>query len=252
MNKPNKRNNCIPYPVYPVILSTMRVSLLGLLLWLAFDAKAVQLLEPPSVGLTSSNAVIRWVTDVACGTHVRVEPAGAQVTVTEGKKPGTQHAVTISGLQPTTHYTVALGTAKVWLATNVFTSTGSSQSANGVHESHSTEPTVIHSKAPPARKTWGNYATLPDHFARHGADFHAKDAEDYARMAWELRQRAIAEGLPAKLDEERVLRVYDPVSGAFAAYNPNGTTKTFFKPGSRGYFERQPGRLVNLKTWKSN
>jgi pyocin large subunit-like protein len=230
----------------------MRLSVLGLLLWLACDAQAVQLLEAPSVGLTTSNAVIRWVTDVACGTNVRVEPAGAQVTVTEGKKPGTHHSVTISGLQPTTRYTITLGTARVWLATNVFIITGSSQSTSGVHETHSAEPTVILSKAPTARKTWGNYVTLPDHFARHGVDFHAKDPEDYARMAWEFRQRAIAEGLPAKLDEERVLRVYDPVSGAFAAYNPNGTTKTFFKPGSRDYFERQPGRLVNLKTWKSN
>ena len=31
---------------------------------------------------------------------------------------------------------------------------------------------------------------------------------------------------------------------AFAAYNRNGTTKTFFKPESRDYFERQPGELV--------
>lgn len=39
-------------------------------------------------------------------------------------------------------------------------------------------------------------------------------------------------------------RVFDPKTGAFAAYNRDGTTKTFFKPGSPGYFERQPGRIV--------
>jgi pyocin large subunit-like protein len=145
-----------------------------------------------------------------------------------------------------------LGTAKMWLATNVFTTLGSSRAGGVVSEPRSAKQTGVEAKTPPARKTWGNYATLPDHFARHGADFHAKDPEDYARMAWEFRQRAVAEGLPAKLDNERVLRIYDPETGAFAAYNPNGTTKTFFKPGSRDYFERQPGRLVNLKTWKSN
>jgi hypothetical protein len=230
----------------------MRFFTLGLLLWLACGANAAQLVEAPSVALTTSNAVIHWITDVPCGTRARVEPLGPRVTVTEGKGTGTQHTVTLSGLQPTTRYTVALGTAKIWLTTNTFATTGSSLTGEAAREPRSAKQTVAESKAPPARKTWGNYATLPDHFARHGADFHAKDEEDYARMAWEFRQRAIAEGLPAKLDEERVLRVYDPQTGAFAAYNHNGTTKTFFKPGSRDYFERQPGRLVNLKTWKSN
>ena len=101
-----------------------------------------------------------------------------------------------------------------------------------------------------AGQTWGNPATLPDHFARHGSDFGATNAQDYAHLAWQFLQRARAEGLPAKVDPAGTLRVYDPASGAFAAYNRDGTTKTFFKPGSPGYFDRQPGRLVNLKTWK--
>jgi pyocin large subunit-like protein len=77
-------------------------------------------------------------------------------------------------------------------------------------------------------------ASLPDHFARHGADFKAKDADDYARLAWEFLQRARSEGLPMKVDEEGVLRVFDPTTGAFAAYNRDGKTKTFFKTQSRG------------------
>jgi pyocin large subunit-like protein len=56
------------------------------------------------------------------------------------------------------------------------------------------------------------------------------------------------EGYPAKLDSERVLRIFDPRSGTFGAYNPDGTTKTFFKPGNARYFDRQPGRPINLKT----
>ena len=69
-------------------------------------------------------------------------------------------------------------------------------------------------------------------------------------MASEFLQRAKAERLPAKQDEAGVLRVFDPGSGAFAAYNRDGTTKTFFKPGSRDYFARQPGHNVDLKTWR--
>src|SRR5262245_37124994 len=103
----------------------MRFFTLGLLLCLACGAKAAQLVEAPSVTLTTSNAVIHWVTDVPCGTRARVEPSGPRVTVTEGKGTGTSHTVSIGGLQPATRYTVALGTAKVWLATNVLSTTGS-------------------------------------------------------------------------------------------------------------------------------
>jgi len=106
--------------------------------------------------------------------------------------------------------------------------------------------------SPPANvytaRTWGNPSTLRDHFARHGRDFGAKDPEDYARMAYDFFQRAQVQGLPAKVDGAGVFRVFEPSSGTFGAYNPDGTTKTFFKPGSRGYFERQPGRRADLRT----
>jgi pyocin large subunit-like protein len=105
------------------------------------------------------------------------------------------------------------------------------------------------SAAPRATQTWGNPASLPDHFARHGADFGARNAEDYARMASQFLQRAKAEGLPAKIDGS-VMRVFDYRSGTFGVYNRDGTTKTFFKPGNRDYFERQPGQSVNLRTWR--
>ena len=98
--------------------------------------------------------------------------------------------------------------------------------------------------------TWGNPATLPDHFARHGSDFGATKCRGLCTSRLAVFQRARAEGLPAKVDPTGTLRVYDPASGAFAAYNRDGTTKTFFKPGSPDYFDRQPGRSVNLKTWK--
>lgn len=69
-------------------------------------------------------------------------------------------------------------------------------------------------------------------------------------MAFQFLQRAKAEGLPAKVDSSGVLRIYDARSDTFGVYNPDGTTKTFFKPGSHGYFQRQPGQSVNLRTSK--
>lgn len=48
-----------------------------------------------------------------------------------------------------------------------------------------------------------------------------------------------------KLDDtDGTLRVFDPQTHAFAAYNAAGRTKTFFKPESAGYWQRQPGRAI--------
>jgi pyocin large subunit-like protein len=98
-----------------------------------------------------------------------------------------------------------------------------------------------------ARQTWGRPETLNDHFARHGRDFQANSPEDYAAKATAFLQRAKTDGLPAKRDRDGSLRVYDPSTDTFAAYNSDGTTKTFFKPGSPTYFERQPGTPIDLR-----
>jgi len=94
---------------------------------------------------------------------------------------------------------------------------------------------------------WANPASLPDHFARHGAAFGARNETDYAHMATQFLQRARSEGLPAKIDERGVIRVFDPRTHTFGAYNRDGTTKTFFRPASADYFARQPGRAVDLR-----
>lgn len=100
-----------------------------------------------------------------------------------------------------------------------------------------------------ARQTWGRPETLPDHFARHGHDFGARDPDDYAAQAHAFLEHAKSGGLPAKRDRGE-LRIYDPATGAFGAYNTDGTTKTFFKPGSPTYFERQHGEPVDLRTMR--
>jgi len=96
-------------------------------------------------------------------------------------------------------------------------------------------------------RSWGNPASLPDHFARHGRDFGARNADEYALLAYQFLHRATVEPYRAKIDNQRVLRIYDPRTGSFGAYNPDGTTKTFFKPGRASYFDRQPGRPIDLR-----
>jgi hypothetical protein len=95
------------------------------------------------------------------------------------------------------------------------------------------------------RSNWGNPATLADHFDRHGADFGARSADDYARLARNFGERAQRGELLVKVDDDGTRRVFEARTGTFGAYNDDWTTKTFFKPRSRDYFARQPGRLVN-------
>ena len=222
-------------------------------------ALGLELAVPPSVEVTASNAVVHWRTDVACGTRAQITPDSAHVSVPD-KTPAAEHTVVVTGLKPGGEYSVIVGSARVWLATNAFTARGKTAATVPAKEMAASEKKSAGKKmagletekikAPPTRKIWANWASLPDHFARHGGDFQAKDADDYARMSWELLQRAKIAGLPAKIGGEGVLRVFDPASGAFASYNRDGTTKTFFKPGGRDYFDRQPGQPVNLKNLK--
>ena len=89
---------------------------------------------------------------------------------------------------------------------------------------------------------WGNLGTLQDHFQRHGADFLAKDREDYA---WQAHTLYMNRGqYQMKEDNDGSIRIYDAATNAFGAYNADGTTKTYFKPDNgQAYFDRQSGKL---------
>lgn len=241
---------------------------------LALGAQAAALLAPPEVTPASPTSVtVRWRTDVPTGTRVRYGPGADRLNESAEGVVTDAHEVTLSGLQTGTAYFFAVGTARKQLATGQFTTSSSPvSSAAPVSTSPAAAPAAVPkprsllakiiapfaaltatspgalpapANAPPTRQTWGNPGSLPDHFARHGADFGATSPDDYAARAWQFRQRMRAGTVLVKVDEDGVQRVFDPASGAFAAYNRNGTTKTFFKPGSRDYFNRQPGRLVS-------
>jgi len=91
---------------------------------------------------------------------------------------------------------------------------------------------------------WGRPETLARHFRDHAADFGAKSADDYARMADDFFEQSQKAGLPTKIGPDGTIRVYDPASNTFGAFNPDGTTRTFFKPTSPNYFDNQPGVLL--------
>jgi hypothetical protein len=222
-------------------------------LWVGGAVQAVSLVQGPVVALTPTNAVIRWTTDVAAGSRVQFGVSPGRMDRREQSEVGTEHEVRLTGLKPGTTYHYSVGTARVPLATNSFTTplrdgevavprTNVVASPTATAASPTTQP-----RPPPTRVTWGSVRTLQDHFDRHGADFAATDPDDYAAQAWLFLVRAKTDGLSAKVDSEGVVRVFDAQTGAFAAYNPDGTTKTYFKPGRRGYFADQPGKSVDLR-----
>jgi hypothetical protein len=226
-----------------------------LLLWPGWLG-AVEIVDGPRVEVAGTTATVRWKLDGPAGGTVRFGLSAEALTRSEkSEKVAAEHAVRLDGLKPGTRYFYSVGTARRALRDGSFTAGGSPAAADPSRPAKpSAAPAAAppagvrpQTTAPPARQTWANVATLRDHYERHGRDFASVSPEDYAAQAWRFLERAKAEGLPAKLDPEGTLRVWDPRSRAFAAYSRQGLTKTYFKPGSPDYFERQPGRPVRLK-----
>lgn len=237
----------------------IRVLSLCLTFLTAFSAAAVELLAPPAVALTDSSATLTWRTDVECGTRVSYGTAADKLDQkAEGPVTAT-HEVTLSGLKSGTTYFYSVGSARQKLAGGSFT-LGETKPAvpapqksilDRVRDALTPAPATPKpaatqpARAPPTRVTWGSMASLQDHFDRHGADFQSRSPDDYAAQAWQFLQRAKAGELPMKWDDEdSTLRVFDPKTRAFAAYNRDGTTKTYFRPNNASYWQRQPGRLI--------
>ena len=89
-----------------------------------------------------------------------------------------------------------------------------------------------------ANHYWGDPGTLEEHFNAQGMDVGASSMEEYADMAHELYLNK--EQYQVKVDREGITRVYDAARNLFGAYNPDGTTKSYFAPtGGQAYFDKQ-------------
>ncbi|MCB1278973.1 fibronectin type III domain-containing protein [Prosthecobacter sp.] len=217
---------------------------------------AVELVGQPKATTTANTATVQWRTDVDCGTRLQF---GRNPDTLDQKAEGvvtSDHKIVLESLAPGTTYHFSVGSARTRLATGTFTTAGGSGAASPqpslmrrvldvfTPESKA-EAKVVSAKTPPTQQTWAHPDSLRDHFERHGRDFSSKTPDDYAAQAWQFLQRARTENLPMKLDDtDGTLRVFDPNTRAFAAYDGSGRTKTFFKPESPTYWQRQPGRTV--------
>ncbi|MDB6155271.1 MAG: hypothetical protein JWL90_3724 [Chthoniobacteraceae bacterium] len=243
-------------------MKTIFAFLVALLLQTLCDVRGASVVEGPKATVTNTNAVIRWKTDVSCGTRVYFGISKEKMDGKAGDGVGFEHSVSLGGLEPGQTYYYSVGTARYLLNSGSFTTSGTASRPGGnIERGGPTNPpptaavpkdgfTIppFEGRTPPTRQIWGNLSSLPDHFERHGSDFHASSPDDYARQAWEFLQHAIDQGLPVKFDEnDNTLRTWDPKTHSFGAYNKDGTAKTYFKPKSSDYFQRQPGKPIQLK-----
>jgi hypothetical protein len=97
---------------------------------------------------------------------------------------------------------------------------------------------------------WGTgvgFATarhLDEHYEKHGAEFGRITKQDYLHQAQILRDTAVGGPVLQTVRADGVTTRYDRQTGAFIAFNRDGTIRTFFKPndGER-YFRRQVERV---------
>lgn len=82
-----------------------------------------------------------------------------------------------------------------------------------------------------------------EHYAKHGREFGNISAQEYLHRAQALRDAPPGGPILEVLKPNGIITRFDRRNGAFGAYNPDRTIRTFFIPndGER-YFHRQAKR----------
>jgi len=84
---------------------------------------------------------------------------------------------------------------------------------------------------------------LDEHYRKHGREFGHVSKQRYLRLAQALRDRPAGGLVLEAVRKDGVITRYDRGSGAFIAFDRDGTIRTFFRP-ARGdaYFRSQLSR----------
>jgi hypothetical protein len=84
---------------------------------------------------------------------------------------------------------------------------------------------------------------LQEHFAKHGAEFGRITAQEYLRAAQTLRDAPVGGSVEEIRRADGTVSRFDRATGAFIAFDADGTIRTFFKPNAgESYFRRQATR----------
>ena len=87
-------------------------------------------------------------------------------------------------------------------------------------------------------------AQLHEHFQKHGAEFGRITQAEYLRQAQRLRDAPVGADIEEIRRDDGTVSRFDRSTGAFLAFNRDGTIRTFFKPNDgEAYFRRQASRV---------
>lgn len=79
-----------------------------------------------------------------------------------------------------------------------------------------------------------------EHYAKHGREFGSISPQEYLARAQALRDAPTEGPILQAVTPDGIISRFDRRSGAFGAYNPDRTIRTFFIPNAgERYFHRQ-------------
>jgi pyocin large subunit-like protein len=82
-----------------------------------------------------------------------------------------------------------------------------------------------------------------EHFAKHGREFGGVSKQEYLLEAQQLRDAPVGGDVEEIVRDDGTSSRFDRNTGAFLAFNSDGTIRTFFKPNNgESYFRRQAER----------
>ncbi len=82
-----------------------------------------------------------------------------------------------------------------------------------------------------------------EHYRKHGREFGRISPREYLRLAQDLRDAPPGGPILEAAKPDGIITRFDRRSGAFGAYNPDRTIRTFFIPvDGESYFRRQARR----------
>ena len=82
-----------------------------------------------------------------------------------------------------------------------------------------------------------------EHFAKHGREFGNISPQEYLARAQALRAAPAGGPILQAVTPDGIISRFDRKSGAFGAYNPDRTIRTFFIPNAgQRYFHRQASK----------
>lgn len=83
-----------------------------------------------------------------------------------------------------------------------------------------------------------------EHFQKHGAEFGHVTQQEYLHEAQSLRDAPVGGNVEEIRRGDGTMSRFDRSTGAFLAFNRDGTIRTFFKPNDgEAYFRRQAARV---------